>query len=78
MGAFTSAGLARAVAEGARAEAPQWLGDAGVALPATSPFGGNVLYQARLVNLSQHAAADACAALNHRQLPCVVVQASSS
>jgi len=78
VGAFASAGLARAVAEGARAEAPQWLGDAGVALPATTPFGGNILYQARLVNLSQAAAADACAALNHRQLPCVVVQASSS
>jgi hypothetical protein len=78
VGAYTSAGLARAVAEGARQEAPEWLGEAGVALPATTPFGGNVLYQARLVNLSAHAAADACAALNHRQLPCVVVQASSS
>jgi len=78
VGAYTSPGLARAVAEGAREEAPEWLGDAGVALPATTPFGGNVLYQARLVNLSAHAAADACAALNHRQLPCVVVQAGSS
>ncbi len=78
VGAFANAGLARAVAEGAREEAPEWLGDAGVALPATTPFGGNILYQARLVNLSAHAAADACAALNHRQLPCVVVQAGSS
>jgi hypothetical protein len=78
VGAFASAGLARAVAEGARQEAPEFLGDAGVALPATTPFGGNILYQARLVNLSEHAAADACAALNNRQLPCVVVQAGSS
>jgi len=78
VGAFASPGLARAVAEGARAEAPQWLGGAGVALPSTTPFGGNVLYQARLVNLSQHEAAYACAALNHRQLPCVVVQAGNS
>jgi hypothetical protein len=78
VGAFASAGLARAVAEGARTEAPEWLGDAGVALPETTPFGGNVLYQARLVNLSRQAAADACQALNHRQLPCVVVQPGSS
>ncbi len=78
VGAFASAGLARAVAEGAREEAPEWLGDAGVALPATTPFGGNILYQARLVNLTQHEAADACAALNRRQLPCVVVQAGRS
>jgi hypothetical protein len=78
VGAYTSAGLARAVAEGARSEAPQWLGDAGVALPATTPFGGNILYQARLVNLSRQAAADACSALNRRQLPCVVVPASRS
>ncbi len=78
VGAFASAGLARAVAEGARTEAPEWLGDAGVALPETTPFGGNVLYQARLVNLSRQAAADACSALNRRQLPCVVVQPGSS
>jgi hypothetical protein len=78
VGAFASAGLARAVAEGARTEVPQWLGDAGVALTATTPFGGAVLYQARLVNLSRQAAADACSALNRRQLPCVVVQTGSS
>jgi hypothetical protein len=75
VGAYASAALARAVAEGARTEAPQDLGTAAIALPATSPFGGTVLYQARLTDLSAAAALDACSALNRRQLPCVVIPA---
>ncbi len=74
VGAFSTAALARAVAEGARSEAADLLHDAAVALPPTSPFGGSVLYRARLINLSAAAAASACQRLNQRQLPCVVVQ----
>ena len=73
VGAFANAGLARAVAEGARAEAPGPLHAAILALPPTTPFGGAVLYRARLADLSAGAAADACSQLNRRQLPCVVV-----
>jgi len=78
VGAFASAGLARAVAEGARAEAPDELGGAAVALPAMQPFGGLVLYRAQLVNLTASAAIDACSRLNHRQLPCIVLPANGA
>jgi len=78
VGAFTNPGLARAVAEGARAEAPEDLRTAMVALPATTPFGGSVLYRARLVHLSAREASGACTHLNQRQLPCVVVQPTGS
>jgi len=77
VGAFANPGLARAVAEGARAEAPDQLRAAALALPPT-PYGGSVLYRARLVHLSASAASDACWQLNQRQLPCVVVQPNRS
>jgi len=73
VGAFASPGLARTVAEGARAQAPDQLRSAALALQPTAPFGGKVLYRARLAHLSASAASSACARLNHRQLPCVVV-----
>jgi len=73
VGAFASPALARAVAEGARSEAPGQLRAADIALPPIADRGA-VLYRARLVNLSASAAEDACTNLNRRQLPCVVVQ----
>jgi D-alanyl-D-alanine carboxypeptidase len=77
VGAFANPGLARAVAEGARAQAPDQLRSAALALPPT-PNGGSVLYRARLVHLSASAASNACWRLNQRQLPCVVVQPNRS
>jgi D-alanyl-D-alanine carboxypeptidase len=77
VGAFASPALARAVAEGARSEAPDQLRSATLALPPT-PYGGSVFYRARLAHLSASAAADACWRLNQRQLPCVVVQPNRS
>jgi hypothetical protein len=77
VGAFASPALARAVAEGARAQAPGELRSATVALPPT-PYRGSVLYRARLAHLSARAAADACSHLNRRQLPCIVVQPNRS
>jgi D-alanyl-D-alanine carboxypeptidase len=77
VGAFANPALARAVAEGARAEAPDQLRAATLALP-TTPYGGSVFYRARLAHLSGSAASDACWRLNQRQLPCVVVQPSRS
>lgn len=73
VGAFKNPNLARAVAEGARAQAHDQLHSAAVSLPPTAPFGGSVLYRARLVHLSESAASGACTRLNKRQLPCVVV-----
>jgi hypothetical protein len=77
VGAFANPALARAVAEGARAEAPDQLRSATLALP-TTPYGGSMFYRARLAHLSGSAASDACWRLNQRQLPCVVVQPSRS
>jgi len=74
VGAFANPGLARAVAEGARAQAPDQLRWATLALQPTAPFGNTVLYRARLAHLSASAASGACARLNQRQLPCVVVR----
>jgi hypothetical protein len=73
VGAFSNPDLARAVAESARAQAPGQLRSAVVSWPPTS-VGGSVLYRARLIHLSAGAASDACAYLNQRQLPCIVVQ----
>ena len=73
VGAFANAELARTVADGARAQAPE-LHSAVLALQPTAPFGGKVLYRARLAHLSASAAANACTRLNQRQLPCVVVR----
>ena len=78
VGAFANPGLARAVAEGARAEAPDQLRAATLTLPTTAPSGSNVLYRARLTGLSASEAAGACSHLNQRQLPCVVVQPTGS
>jgi hypothetical protein len=77
IGAFANPALARAVAEGARSQAPGQLRAATLTLPPT-PNGASVLYRARLAHLSASAAADACWQLNQRQLPCVVVQPSRS
>ncbi len=78
VGAFANPGLARAVAEGARAEAPDQLRSAVLALPTIVSLGGSVLYRARLASLSAGAASNACKQLNQRQLPCLVVQPSGS
>ena len=74
VGAFANPGLARAVADGAREQAPHQLRSAALVLQPTEPFGHKVLYRARFTNLSEGAASNACARLNHRQLPCVVVR----
>jgi D-alanyl-D-alanine carboxypeptidase len=74
VGAFASQALARTVAEGARAQAPDQLHSAVLALQPTAPFGGKVLYRARLAHLSASAATNACTRLNQRQLPCLVVR----
>ena len=69
VGAFASQELARTVAEGARAQAPDQLHSAVLALQPTAPFGGKVLYRARLAHLSASAAANACTRLNHANCP---------
>lgn len=76
VGAFSNENLARTVAEGARAQLPNMVDRATIELPPTTPFDGRVLYRARLTNLSEKAASNACSALKARQLPCIVVPSS--
>jgi hypothetical protein len=78
VGAFANADLARSMAQNARNEIAALIGNADISLAPTTPFGGNVLYQARLTHLSAQAALQACSALNRQQLPCVVVQPASA
>jgi hypothetical protein len=78
VGAFSTEELARNVVEGARAQLPDKFSNASIDLPPTEPFGGRVLYRARLTNLSQQAAATACSDLKARQLPCIVLPASAA
>jgi cell division septation protein DedD len=74
VGAFQNADLARAMAERARTEVPDLLAGAAIQVPTTAPFGGQVLYRARLVALSSTLATLSCRRLNARQLPCIVVR----
>jgi cell division septation protein DedD len=78
VGAFANADLARSIAQNARNEISALIGNADISLAPTTPFGGSILYQARLTHLSAQAAVQACSALNRQQLPCVVVQPSSA
>ncbi len=73
VGAFSSPDQARRVAESARLLAPRELGAARTQLGSTSPFGGVVLYRARLLGLSAESAAAACSALSARRHACVTV-----
>ena len=74
VGAFRTTDLARAVVEGARAQAPKELKTAAISFPPVTSASGATLYRARLVHLSANEASTACQALNKRQLPCIIVQ----
>ncbi len=77
VGAFSNAALAQNVAQNALVQLSGIAANAAVAVSSTTPFGGTILYQARLIHLSSQEAVQACSALNVRQLPCVVVQPAS-
>lgn len=72
VGAFTSVVQARQTAETARRNVADLLAAAAIQTPPTAPFGGHVLYRARLSGLSQDAAERSCARLDG-VLPCVKV-----
>jgi D-alanyl-D-alanine carboxypeptidase len=78
VGAFEHASLAQNVAQNALTQLSSIAGNASVAISPTTPFGGNVLYQARLIHLSAQQAVLACSALSQRQLPCVVVRPANA
>ena len=73
VGAFLDPAVARAAAAGARRAAPELLSQAAIDLPPTAPFGGAVLYRARLDALTPEAAAQACARLTAGGTACLTV-----
>ena len=73
VGAFATPELARSTAEGARRAAPHLLGAAQTRVGTTTPFGGAVLYRARLVGLGAQEAAEACARVQRQGTPCLTV-----
>jgi hypothetical protein len=73
VGAFASLSTAESAAERARSAAPDLLRTAKIELPATSPFGNQIAFRARLLGLSQTAAADACARLSGKGMACITV-----
>ncbi len=72
VGAFDSPQLARAIAESSRRLAPQ-LAAARTMVGVTAPFGGHVLYRARLTGLTEQEAASACRTLSARAAACITV-----
>ena len=73
VGAFSSPMLARTAAVGVRDAIPDLLGVAQIELLPTSPFGGRILYRARLSNISARTASAVCARLTAEQQPCLVI-----
>jgi D-alanyl-D-alanine carboxypeptidase len=73
VGAFANLATAQAAAENARSTLPNILRTAKVELPATTPFGSQVAFRARLFGLSASAAADACSRLSSHGVNCLTV-----
>jgi hypothetical protein len=73
VGAFRSPVVAREAATGVHDAIPDLLATAQIELLPTTPFGGAVVYRARLGNLTSATASAACARLAAAQRPCMVV-----
>jgi hypothetical protein len=73
VGAFADPAQARQAADSARRMAPEQLDPARTVLGTTAPFGGQVLYRARLLGITQPAADTACGRLAARRWACLTV-----
>ena len=78
IGAFSSPMLARAAATDVHDALADLLSTAQIELLPTTPFGGRVLFRARLNNLSANTAGAACTRLATTQQPCMVVPPGQS
>ncbi|HEY1412119.1 MAG TPA: transglycosylase SLT domain-containing protein [Rhodopila sp.] len=76
VGAFASLSTAENAAETARSAAPDLLRMTKIELPATTPFGNQVAFRARLSGLSAQAAAQACGRLSSHGMACMTVPPS--
>lgn len=76
VGAFMTRSAAHAAASNARRALPALLTSAQVEVSATEPFGSQVLFRARLKNLTADDAAGACSRLVQVRMPCLIVRPS--
>jgi hypothetical protein len=73
VGAFADPAFARQVAEAARHAAAAQLGSAHTTVTRTTPFGGQILYRARLTGITHPAADQACTRLTAHSWSCLTV-----
>lgn len=78
VGAFKSSIQAREAAAGVHDALPDLLSAAQIELLPTAPFGGQILFRARLSKISANTASAACARLATGQQPCMVVSPGQS
>jgi D-alanyl-D-alanine carboxypeptidase len=76
VGAFMTPSAAHAAASNARRALPALLTSAQVEVSETEPFGSQVLFRARLKNLTADSAAGACSRLAQVRMPCLIVRPS--
>lgn len=76
VGAFMTPSAAHAAATNARRALPALLMPAQVEVSTTEPFGSQVLFRARLTNLTAGTAAGACSRLVQVRMPCIIVRPS--
>jgi D-alanyl-D-alanine carboxypeptidase len=76
VGAFMTPSAAHAAAANARRALPALLTPARVEVSTTEPFGSQVLFRARLTNLTADSAVDACSRLVQVRMPCLIVRPS--
>lgn len=74
VGAFMTPSAAHRAAANARRALPALLTSAQVEVSATEPFGSQVLFRARLKNLTADDAAGACSRLVQVRMPCLIVR----
>lgn len=76
VGAFMTPSAAHSAAANARRALPGLLSPARIEVSTTEPFGNQILFRARLTNLTPDGAVDACSRLAQVRMPCLIVRPS--
>jgi D-alanyl-D-alanine carboxypeptidase len=76
VGAFMTPSAAHSAAANTRRALPGLLSPARIEVSTTEPFGNQVLFRARLTNLTPDGAVDACSRLAQARMPCLIVRPS--
>ncbi len=76
VGAFMTPSAAHSAAANTRRALPGLLAPARIEVSTTEPFGNQVLFRARLTNLTADGAVDACSHLAQVRMPCLIIRPS--